>query len=466
MATDGGSSFGAVLKAVLPGVPRILCLYHIGENIRRHLFSKLGPLYDTFYKSWSRLAGSVQTEEEFELDWTELVSTYGAAQDYLTKQLYPDKQLWCHVWTRRYTTFGARTTQRCESVNRVLKYLLEHNSTLETLFSTMLAISERWATRRDQRVQNDRFTNHAASGPVYTAAARHLTRDAAELVYSESQFISNYTVFYFEQLPPGCSTALSAPSAARVNYYYLYSAAESRQPTVNIQSSSSELVVQMQSTCSQSTADLQSNGSESTVEAQSISSESTVDPYHPHSFHDLPNVGGAYYVRHRIDSEAGVTHWVRVREGSVTCTDCKFNTNYLLPCRHILAVNQLQWPKSSVFHQGQCHRRWWLEQGSPPISLPSTTAVVAPLSAEQTDAPMQDEDDTGQLSKDSIYGKWIAAAGRACGFIQQHGDPGLQYSLDILKQLITDLVADGKGVPQQYKVTTHTSPHSVFTVNF
>ena len=48
MATDNGSCFDAVFKAVLPGVPRILCLHHIGENIKSHLKAKLKGQWITF----------------------------------------------------------------------------------------------------------------------------------------------------------------------------------------------------------------------------------------------------------------------------------------------------------------------------------------------------------------------------------------------------------------------------------
>ena len=54
--------------------------------------------------------GSMLTEKQFELQWKELVSTHTAARVYHTTYVYPHKELWCHVWIRRYTTF----TQRCE----------------------------------------------------------------------------------------------------------------------------------------------------------------------------------------------------------------------------------------------------------------------------------------------------------------------------------------------------------------
>ena len=50
-------------------------------------------------------------------------------------------------------------------------------------------------------------------------------------------------------------------------------------------------------------------------------------------------------------------HWVVASETSATCTNCHFATMYLLPCRHIQAVN-LRWYQGRAFQPGQCHPRW------------------------------------------------------------------------------------------------------------
>ena len=86
------------------------------------------------------------------MGWLELEKQYSAGRDYLHKYVYPHREMWCHVWTRRYTTFGARTTQRCESVNSVLKSMLERNSTLDQLVKTIVSISDNWAAKRDSLV--------------------------------------------------------------------------------------------------------------------------------------------------------------------------------------------------------------------------------------------------------------------------------------------------------------------------
>ena len=173
---------------------------------------------------------------------------------------------------------------------------------------------------------------------------------------------------------------------------------------------------------------------------------------------DLPDDARLYCVRHRVPGKAHVTHWVRVRQGSASCTDCKFSTNYLLPCRHILATNLVRWTDADAFRLGQCHRRWWLEQDLLPPALPSPTGVLYPVHTPTTlvDAMQIGDDSALELSKDDIYRKWTAAATATCGFIQPHGTAGLEYALSVLNDLTVRLAKGGKGVPRKHKVSLHT----------
>jgi hypothetical protein len=465
VATDGAPVYNAVLEAVLPGVPRILCLWHIDENIDDHLRLKLGSSYAAFHSAWDTVASSTRTEELFEEGWRQMLSDHPTAAEYLSRYVHPNRQRWCHVWTRQYTTFGARTTQRCESVNSVLKRILGRVCSLSQLVDAVVAISRKWVERRRERLHNARLANHASRGPVYEDAVVHLTREAAEMVHNESAYASNYDVHYFERLPDGCSAALSAHSKARANFIYLFLSMLSRLPSDAVPQSqpsySGQSMVNTTSHSGQQVVNKRSKGGKDVVKERSscgqpiVSTASTrnaviVDAYHPHSFLDIPE-GAAYYVRRRFDddSDPTITHWVRVREGSATCTDCHHNSNYLLPCRHILAVNRVCWPKSQLFFPGQCHRRWWLGQGSAPLVTSSGHAHIAYSSRVEPCVDSGDYDTIVERSNDSIYIEWRAAADYAAGFIQQRGESGLRQAKGVLNQLIEALKQGGGEVTTQ-----------------
>ena len=436
MATDNGSCFDAVFKAVLPGVPRILCLHHIGENIKSHLKAKLKGQWITFRNNWWRLVLDPADEAAFDLEWDKLVTMYPASRNYLTQYIHPDRRLWCRVWTRRYVTFGALTTQRSESVNSALKHFIKRNSNLETLFKHILAIVQRWTDVRDDSIERSQHTNHPTAGPVYNAAVRHLTREAALLVYTEGQYMTEYHCHLFSRPPKNCAPSIySAASTSARAQYVPHQSFSSFHNSFTQDSNNTSSVFKMSSASpvfSQSRSSLltvsQSSSSTSAVLAQSSDTAKGTDSYHPHATDDLPDDGPLYCVRHRVAEQAHVTHWVRVREGSASCTDCKFSTNYLLPCRHILATNVVHWPTANAFRVGQCHRRWWLEQHLLPSALPSTTAVLSPanMPITLTDALQIEYDDPARgLSSDDIFRKWTPAAAHACSFIQPHGEAGL-----------------------------------------
>jgi hypothetical protein len=435
VATDGGSSFDSVLQDVLPGVQHILCLFHILENVKRNCKPALGKRYTDMAKAFSELVENMRYQQQFDQQWQKLLTDYSEVEEYLSGWLYPRRHHWCNLWTKMYTTFGARSTQRSESTNRVIKYFIDRNTTLEHLFKVIMEISEAWEEANAKRLSAHRLTNHSVHSPVYLDAVKVLTREAASRLHTEWQYVLEYNVLRFQSPPAGCSASLYTPSAARVNYV--------PHPSLN-----HDIVISLSSTTRDSFIPQSSSRRADVVQ----------ESYHPHTSHDLPDEGDVYCVRHRNPGPASVTHWVRVREGSASCTDCPLFTNWLLPCRHVLAVNRVRWPVDRVFRAGQCHCRWKLSPTSLPVTLPSTTSTIVPVGGGSVEpesmlALVNAEVSSRGLSKDAIYRLWTPAAERLCGFIQQHGQPGLLYSLSVLDQLVKDLCAGGKGVPRMYYVT-------------
>jgi hypothetical protein len=96
-----------------------------------------------------------------------------------------------------------------------------------------------------------------------------------------------------------------------------------------------------------------------------------------------------------------IPHWVTVdvEHGlKATCSNCHFSTKYLLPCRHIMAVN-LQALQREAFQESQCHKRWHLASDQIPRP-PPTTAVpdrtVDIDSHEQLDSVLDGDSDDGR----------------------------------------------------------------------
>lgn len=63
---------------------------------------------------------------DFDHHWMELMNKYPEVQGYCDRVLYSTKECWAHAFTKRCFSANTHSTQRVESINRVIK--LEANS--------------------------------------------------------------------------------------------------------------------------------------------------------------------------------------------------------------------------------------------------------------------------------------------------------------------------------------------------
>ena len=403
VATDGGSSFNWVMQNMLPGVPHLLCLYHIHMNLRKQLASKLGKTYTAFTTQFFKCAYQVRNEAEFETCWASMLQTYPNATSYLTAQLYPCRAKWSSAWTLQYCTFGAKSTQRVESINRVVKHFVPAGAPVEDLFKELIEIFDVQSRRRQQRLADDEFANHKYNGALYRDAVRILTKQAAERLHEEGCESANYSVTYHPTRP-----------SADCN------------------------------------ADALSTSCSSTAHASATCLVCTSDGY------STTSIGG-YAVRPR--GVAGTRwHWVTLTETSATCSDCDFAQNILLPCRHILAANLVRWPDAPPFRVAQCHSRWEKDVPNeakagdyidrPPALLSSISA-----GATSSSSPAMEDVLIG-VSQDALFNQYIAVAVRLGEFLKPHGEPAFKEVKDWMEQRIKRLsVGQGSQVRQHMNIT-------------
>ncbi|PKY20813.1 hypothetical protein RhiirB3_434219 [Rhizophagus irregularis] len=82
------------------------CSFHIRQNLIKKVKKKLCNKWDTFL--------------------TDLINHYPEVQEYCERVLYPTKTCWAYAFTKRSFSANTHSTQRVESMNRVIK--LEANS--------------------------------------------------------------------------------------------------------------------------------------------------------------------------------------------------------------------------------------------------------------------------------------------------------------------------------------------------
>lgn len=117
------------ISQVFPNTQHFLCLFHIWQNIVKHLKTPLGSNFDNFSKAFYSCRNSLSTEI-FEQRWEFMIKTSPECQRYMTRTLYPARMNWAKAYTPFQFNAGIQSTQSVESFNGIIKRSLNAASTL------------------------------------------------------------------------------------------------------------------------------------------------------------------------------------------------------------------------------------------------------------------------------------------------------------------------------------------------
>ena len=80
----------AAVQVIYPTTCHLLCIYHIGENVKKKARSKLrGEMVKNFVKDFYHMRNSYN-EYQFEARYNKMFKTYEPCRSYLEKKLYPN----------------------------------------------------------------------------------------------------------------------------------------------------------------------------------------------------------------------------------------------------------------------------------------------------------------------------------------------------------------------------------------
>jgi hypothetical protein len=159
---DQDPGLDTALRQVYPETQVINCIWHLKENLKRHLSSILGPRYQRLLSVFDEACEAL-TPTAFENIWDKLLEEFGGdgngLQEFPTdmeagerrKQLclgkvgkylswlYERHTRWAGPWVQAVFTAGMRATQRVESNHYVLKLFLRNSgTTLPALLQAIL----------------------------------------------------------------------------------------------------------------------------------------------------------------------------------------------------------------------------------------------------------------------------------------------------------------------------------------
>jgi hypothetical protein len=148
--TDNDLAMTDAIRSVLTdnhGTKHGLCIWHMLKNIKSNMTSKLGSNYNTFHSDLMKCLNHYIDRDEFEERWKDIMENgnYVEAKSYL-EVLNQWRKRWAPAYLKDYFFADMSSTQRGESMNRLLKNFVDSKTTL----TEFLAAFERALDHREE----------------------------------------------------------------------------------------------------------------------------------------------------------------------------------------------------------------------------------------------------------------------------------------------------------------------------
>ena len=127
--TDAESGLINAVSHIFPNTPHFYCLFHIWQNIIKHLKTKLGSKFHSFSTYFYSCRNTLSTEL-FEKKWKSMLDTFPECYSYMMRALYPNRSSWAKSYLPFQFNAGIQSTQSVESFNALIKKSLNSASTL------------------------------------------------------------------------------------------------------------------------------------------------------------------------------------------------------------------------------------------------------------------------------------------------------------------------------------------------
>jgi hypothetical protein len=219
--TDHEIALKQALSSLLPGVPQLLCVWHINKNVLtkvQHTWrdsdavtkeekQEMAKKRDDFMKRWTQVVYA-KRQAEFQLKWDELLKDYNEQKplcEYLRENQYHTRSQWAAAWTSQYRHFNTITSSPLEGMHKVLK---DH---LATSTGDLLRVVE-----RIEQMVNSQYNKYKKM----ISSSRHSTKFAHSL---ES----------IPFLPTGIHDVLTPPAIERIRQQEILRQKKQKQPRSN-----------------------------------------------------------------------------------------------------------------------------------------------------------------------------------------------------------------------------------------
>ena len=156
--TDSDPALIAAVQVTYPETRHLLCIYHLLENVKKKSKSKLrGDAAKDFIEDFYAMRNSYN-QEQFDSKFQEMLSKYGPCRSYLENRLYPSRTYWARYSITKVFTAGIESTQRVESINGVIKKMVDRGTLLKELIEAI-------ENELDKEAQYTRIKDYYGTNP-------------------------------------------------------------------------------------------------------------------------------------------------------------------------------------------------------------------------------------------------------------------------------------------------------------
>ncbi|CAB4411418.1 unnamed protein product [Rhizophagus irregularis] len=180
--SDADTGLDAALKTLLPHIKHIHCIFHIRQNLDRHMQSSLGENYRNFLSKFYSARNSLN-ETLFEIRWNQLIEAFPSTNNYLIGTLDKIKESWAKAF------ICMMSTQRVEGINAIIKKYINSQSSLVDFFQGIQSFLHNQATKAEYRDWIESLPHINISTSASQRIFPHIIKELKKYLTSELYFI-------------------------------------------------------------------------------------------------------------------------------------------------------------------------------------------------------------------------------------------------------------------------------------
>jgi len=128
--TDQNMWLKEAISMEMPNTKHAFCIWHIIAKFSDWFSIHLGSQYDNWKTDFLRLY-NLDTVEDFEVEWKEMINVYGLHTNKHVASLYGLRTFWALPYLRCYFFAGMTSTICAESINSFIQQFLSAQSQLD-----------------------------------------------------------------------------------------------------------------------------------------------------------------------------------------------------------------------------------------------------------------------------------------------------------------------------------------------